>query len=57
MNGLAEEQRLDQTAAESRDRFGRDYLSASYGMEIPPDNMEELLKAGALGVQREQGAS
>ncbi|MEM2905841.1 MAG: hypothetical protein QW057_08680 [Candidatus Bathyarchaeia archaeon] len=52
---MAEERRLDRSVAESKDRFGRDYISALYGSEIPPDNMEELLKSGEPNVESERG--
>lgn len=52
---MANERRLDRNVSQDRERFGRDYLSASYGSEIPPDNLEELVKAGEPEVESERG--
>lgn len=46
---------LDRMLAENRDKFGRDYISASHGTEIPADNMEELLKSAEPDLEKEEG--
>jgi len=55
VSGLASERRLNRAVAESKESFGRDYVSASYGTEIPPDNLEELLKSGEPDAEKERG--
>ena len=52
---MANERRLDRNVSQDRERFGRDYLSASYGSEIPPDNLEELLKNAEPDMEKERG--